>query len=139
MYFHKTRENYDFDYTDAANNLSALYDGVLYPELPWMISKVEDMFIYAQWLELFQRINAAIAAANAEEVKETVANDDLTGKYVELLGDEGIWWKVTSDNGNRVEVTCVTTNLPLAPTDICSKTCILNVMDMPQGFTITKL
>lgn len=139
MYFHKTRENYDFDYSDAANNLSALYDGVLYPELPWMITKVEDMFIYAQWLELFMRINKAVSEANAEEVNEIVNNKDLTGKYVELLGDEGVWWKVTSDNGNRVEVTCVTTSLPLAPTDICSKRFILNVADAPQGFTITKL
>ena len=31
-------------------------------------------------------------------------NENLLGRFVELLGDEGHWWYVESDNGNRIEV-----------------------------------
>lgn len=70
---------------------------------------------------------------------ELILNANLTGLYVELFGDEGEWWKVTSDNGNRVEVTCVTSSLAIAPRDICAKRFIADVATAPKGYTITKL
>ena len=54
-------------------------------------------------------------------------NNNLTGKLVELYGDEGLWYRVDSDNGDRVEVVCVNTNLPLPPREIVSKRFILQV------------
>ena len=54
-------------------------------------------------------------------------NINLTGNLVELYGDKGLWYKVESDNGDRVEVVCVNTNLPLPPREIVSKRFILQV------------
>ena len=56
-------------------------------------------------------------------------NEDLTGKFVELIGDEGFWWEVTSDNGNRIEVTSLNTKLRLPPSEITNKKFILQVVD----------
>ena len=55
--------------------------------------------------------------------------EDLTGKFVELIGDEGSWWIVTSDNGNRVEVTVVNTKLSLPPSEITNKKFILKIVE----------
>ena len=54
---------------------------------------------------------------------------DLTGKFVELIGDEGFLWEVTSDNGNRVEVTSMNTKLSLPPSEIVDKKFILQVVE----------
>lgn len=57
------------------------------------------------------------------------AKEDLTGKFVELKGDEGIWYEVESDNGNRVEVVAVDTNLKFPPREVVNKKFILQIKD----------
>ena len=54
-------------------------------------------------------------------------NVNLLGRFVELLGDEGEWWEVESDNGNRVEVVSSTFKGTFPPREIVSKRFILRI------------
>lgn len=54
-------------------------------------------------------------------------NVNLLGKFIELFGDEGEWYYVESDNGDRVEVVCATSKLAIPPREIVSKRFILRI------------
>ena len=54
-------------------------------------------------------------------------NVNLFGRFVELFGDEGEWWEVESDNGDRVEVVCSTFKGTFPPREIVSKRFILRI------------
>jgi len=60
-FFFKNREKIDCDYWTACNELSALYDGVIYDSLKWnivnAIKAVDDGYLlYGEWLGLMSRI-----------------------------------------------------------------------------------
>ena len=57
-YFFANREKFEFDYWTVCNELSALYDGVIYDDLKWRIVKVvnDEPMLYAEWLNLMSRI-----------------------------------------------------------------------------------
>ena len=66
------------------------------------------------------------------------AKEDLTGKFVELKGDEGIWYEVESDNGNRVEVVAINTKLKFPPREVANKKFILQVKDSIEESIVTE-
>lgn len=51
----------------------------------------------------------------------------MKGTFVELFGDEGEWYYVESDNGDRIEVVCATSKLAIPPREIVSKRFILRI------------
>lgn len=53
--------------------------------------------------------------------------DSIQGTLVELFGDEGEWYYVESDNGDRVEVVSATSKLAIPPREIVSKRFILRI------------
>lgn len=60
-FFFANRDKIDCEYFTACNELSALYDGVIYDDLKWKIVNAvratdDGYFLYGEWLGLMKRI-----------------------------------------------------------------------------------